>query len=88
MIDSESRSQVRPLESLKRSRFELLAIASVSLKSPQGRQMSVIAMLRLSLLRETSGQVLMPHRRMRGKMTACGKRQSAAEGLRPLALRC
>jgi hypothetical protein len=28
MIDSESRSQVRPLESFKRSRFELLAIAS------------------------------------------------------------
>jgi hypothetical protein len=37
---------------------------------------------------ETNGQVLMPHRRMRGKMTAYDKRQSAAEGLRPLALRC
>jgi D-lyxose ketol-isomerase len=31
--------------------------------------------------------VLMLHRRMQGKMTAYGKRQSAAEGLRLLALR-
>jgi hypothetical protein len=37
---------------------------------------------------ETNGQVLMPHRRMQGKMTAYGKRQFAAEGLRPLGLRC
>ncbi|MCU1258657.1 MAG: hypothetical protein JWO80_1542 [Bryobacterales bacterium] len=29
MIDSGSRSQVRPLESFKRSRFGLLAIASI-----------------------------------------------------------
>jgi hypothetical protein len=39
-------------------------------------------------VRETNGHVLMPHRRMRGKMTAYGKLQSAAEALRPLALRC
>jgi len=47
-----------------------------------------MAMLRQSLLREIIWQVLMPHRRMRGKMTAHGKRQSVAEGLRLLALRC
>ena len=45
-------------------------------------------MLHQSLFREVIWQVLMPHRRMRGKMTVPGKRQSAAEGLRPLALRC
>jgi hypothetical protein len=32
MIDSESRSQVRPLESFKRSRFGLLAIASIIIR--------------------------------------------------------
>src|SRR5580693_7985691 len=35
-----------------------------------------------------SSALLMPHRRRRGKMTAHGKHQSAAEGLRPPGLRC
>jgi hypothetical protein len=34
MIDSGSRSQVRPLESFKRSRFGLLAIASFIIHYP------------------------------------------------------
>ena len=34
MIDSGSRSQVRPLESFKRSRFGLLAIASYIIHYP------------------------------------------------------
>ena len=38
MIDSESRSQVRPLESFKRSRFELLAIASFIISYPSGKK--------------------------------------------------
>jgi hypothetical protein len=35
MIDSGSRSQVRPLESFKRSRFGLLAIASFIIQYPR-----------------------------------------------------
>ena len=37
MIDSGSRSQVRPLESFKRSRFGLLAIASFIIRYLVGK---------------------------------------------------
>jgi hypothetical protein len=38
MIDSGSRSQVRPLECFKRSRFGLLAIASFIIHNPDEEQ--------------------------------------------------
>ena len=45
MIDSGSRSQVRPLESFKRSRFGLLAIASFIIRYAVSKSLGAISEL-------------------------------------------